>query len=307
LLILGVVGLGVYLLTGVVQVRPGELAVVRRFGRVLPDKPGPGLWVGLPWGLDRVDRVVVDEVRSVTVGYVDDQDADLGIPPGQVLTGDHNLVNVQVVLFYTVRHDEVADYVLQADRVEELLSRAVESSFGEWVGGRTVDEVLLMGKAGLRQDLLARVRERIEPYRLGIKVADARVAQVAPPLNVKDAFDNVARAQTQMTTQRHQAEQTAASHLSNARAEEYRVLETTAAYVRNQKVLARQEAERFLMRLRQYEAGRQTNPDYLRQIQQEERARLFARLKQSGQLDLLDHHLGPDGLDVYTAPTMPRR
>src|SRR5689334_14148917 len=109
LLLAGIVVLGVYLLTGVVQVRPGELAVVRRFGRVLPEKPGPGLWIGLPWGMDRVDRVLVDEVRSITVGYVDDQDADLGIPPGQVLTGDHNLVNVQVVLFYTVRPEEVAE------------------------------------------------------------------------------------------------------------------------------------------------------------------------------------------------------
>ena len=53
------------LTAGVVQVRPGERAVVRRFGRVLEHKPEPGLWVGLPWGMDRVDRVAVDRVQSV--------------------------------------------------------------------------------------------------------------------------------------------------------------------------------------------------------------------------------------------------
>ena len=53
------------LLTGVTEVRPGERAVVRRFGRVLDEKPKPGLWIGLPWGIDRVDRVPVDLARQL--------------------------------------------------------------------------------------------------------------------------------------------------------------------------------------------------------------------------------------------------
>src|SRR6476469_9592179 len=93
-----------YLLTGVVQVRRGERAVVRRFGRVLEHSPEPGLWVGLPWGMDRVDRVEVDTVRSVEVGY-DEAGGEAALPAGQVLTGDNNLVNVRVTLFYKVRPD----------------------------------------------------------------------------------------------------------------------------------------------------------------------------------------------------------
>src|SRR5947209_9355318 len=88
-----------YALTGVAQVRPGQRAVVRRFGRVLEHKPEPGLWVGLPWGMDRVDRVVVDRVQSVTVGYREGGEAGEALPAGQLLTGDHNLVNVQAVLY----------------------------------------------------------------------------------------------------------------------------------------------------------------------------------------------------------------
>src|SRR5262245_22291235 len=94
--ILLLVGVALYLLTGLVEVRRGERAVVRRFGRVLQEKPEPGLWVGLPWGMDRVDRVEVDSVRSVTVGG--DEEGELAIPSGQMLTGDHNLVNVQATL-----------------------------------------------------------------------------------------------------------------------------------------------------------------------------------------------------------------
>src|SRR6516165_9589789 len=113
-----------YGLTGVVPVRPGERAVVRRFGRVLEHKPEPGLWVGLPWGMDRVDRVAVDKVQSVVVGYQEETDDGLTVPAGQLLTGDHNLVDVQVVITYKVRPEAVEDYVTQQDRVDGLIARA---------------------------------------------------------------------------------------------------------------------------------------------------------------------------------------
>ena len=80
---LGVVALLASLLTGLTQVQPGEIAVVRRFGRVLDYTPGPGLYVGLPWGMERVDRVKVDEVRRVPAGFSGREASDSDItPPG---------------------------------------------------------------------------------------------------------------------------------------------------------------------------------------------------------------------------------
>src|SRR2546430_16097352 len=105
-----------YALSGVTLVRPGERAVVRRFGRVLEHKPGPGLWVGLPRGMDRVDLVPVDLGRNVTVGYRDGDTEPA--PTGQVLTGDHNLVNLRAELIYKVRPEQGADYVAHADPVD---------------------------------------------------------------------------------------------------------------------------------------------------------------------------------------------
>src|SRR5947209_20315446 len=93
-----------YLLAGITAVRPGERAVVRRFGAVVAT-PGPGLWVGLPWGLERVDRVAVDLVRCVTVGYEPDADAEAPLPAGHLLTGDQNVVTVRIVIDYAVRAD----------------------------------------------------------------------------------------------------------------------------------------------------------------------------------------------------------
>jgi modulator of FtsH protease HflK len=297
--------LAAYGLTGVTLTRPGELAVVRRFGRVLEHKPGPGLWVSLPWGMDRVDRVVVDRLQSVVVGYRGDDNPDLVIPPGQLLTGDHNLVNVQATIYYKVRPEEVADYVAQAGRVEAVLSRTAETVMAEWVAGRTVDDVLLNGKTALREDLVPRIEERFQPYRLGLEVRDARVTLIAPPDEVKDAFDRVAKVQTETATAKYRAEQEAQRLLRQAEADRYRSEQETEAYAARARFMARGDAERFLKRLDQYRLGRRHNPNYLRQIWEEERGKLFARLKENRQLDLLDHHLGADGLDLFTAPPLP--
>jgi membrane protease subunit HflK len=306
LLALLAVGLIAYGLTGVVEVRSGERAVVRRFGRVLDDKPGPGLWVGLPWGMDQVDRVAVERVQSVTVGFTDESEGQ-PLPSGELLTGDQNLVDVLAVLYYKVRADRLEDYVAHREAAPALLARAAETVMAEWVAGRTVDDVLLNGKNALRPQLTAGVTERIEPYRLGVEVLDAQVGLLAPPTDVKPAFDNVARAQTRTATLLNQAEQEAEARLRAARSEAFRVEQTALAYVTSQKLLAQQDADRFRVRLAQYREGLKRNPQYLRQIWEEERGKLFAKLREAGQLGLLDDHLGPDGLDLTVMPPLPKK
>jgi membrane protease subunit HflK len=306
--LLVVVGVGAYLATGLTEVRPGERAVVRRFGRVLPDTPGPGLWVGLPWGMDRVDRVSVDSLRRVEVGYRPEQDEDpQATPPGQLLTGDHNLVNVQVVLGYTVRENEVVDYVLQQDRADGLVARVAETVVAEWVAGRTVDDVLLQGRSALRGRLVEECGRRLAPYHLGVEVQQADVAYLFPPRQVKDAFDDVTRAQTEINQQVNKAEEDAAGTLARSRSEKYRLEQLALAYAHEQRSRARAEAASFEKRLAQYRRLEKDNPDFLRRVWLDEVGRLFARLKEGGRLDLLDNHLSGDGLDLTVIQPPPKK
>ena len=268
LLVACLLGLAAYGLTGVVQVRPGERVVIRRWGRVVRTIAEPGLWVGLPWGFDRVDRVAVDRVQSVSVGWQDDGTGQ-AMPSGQLLTGDHNLVNVQVTVYYKVHPDQVVDYVAAGDRIEGLIVRTAEAVLAEWIASRSVDDVLLRGKHELGPAL-----DRSAPWPAARIVSPgrpcrrcARVALIALPDEVKFAFDEVARAQTSNLTLRLPREQESRRPaLSAAQADRYRQEKNTAAYVHQQKLLAEREAGRFLERLRQYQVGQAKNPAYLRQI-----------------------------------------
>jgi modulator of FtsH protease HflK len=292
--------LGGYLLTGVAQVRPEERAVVRRFGRVVA-RPGPGLWVGLPWGIDRVDRVAVGTVRQLAVGYDPDAGDDTAAtPPGQLLTGDQNLVNVRLVLEYAIddRDGGLEDYVAQRDATDAVTAREAEAVAAEWVGGRPVDEVLLAGRAELPRWLMARLPARLDAHRIGVVVQRVSVDHLAAPAEVREAFERVNQAQTAIRTREYQAQQEAAQRVRDAQAVRFRLEQQAEAYRREKEGLAKADAEAFLKRLEQYHRLRAGNPGVLAGIWWDEMGRVLLGMKGRGRIDVLDQHLGKDGLDV---------
>ena len=105
-----------YLLSGITIVKPDEVAVILRWGRLVGSTPalqehGPGLLFALPQPVDEVVRVQVKRVSEVqvmtlmdTAGEGDDDDeetnADLSsLNPlqGYAITGDHNIVHVNMM------------------------------------------------------------------------------------------------------------------------------------------------------------------------------------------------------------------
>jgi membrane protease subunit HflK len=289
-----------YLVTGVAQIRPEERAVVRRFGKVVA-RPGPGLWVGLPWGIDRVDRVPVRAVRQLDAGYNPEAGDDTPFtPPGQFLTGDQNLVNVKLVLEYAVddRASELENYIANRDLVDVVLGREAEALAAEWVAGRAVDEVLLTGRAVMPAWVMARLPDRATAHKLGVVVQRVSVDHLAAPAEVRDAFEAVNQAQTAISTREFQARQEAAQRVREAEATRFRFEQQAEAYRREAVGLAAADAESFRKRLEQYQRLRTTNPDVLAGIWWEEMGKTLLGLKGRGRIDLLDHHLGKDGLDV---------
>jgi membrane protease subunit HflK len=258
---------------------------VRRFGRVLDVQPRAGLWVGFPWGIDRVDRVPVEQVRRVAVGYrLEDEGPREEAPPGQLLTGDHNLVNVQVVVNYAVDPDAVVDYVEQRDRVEELIARATEALLAEWVAGHLVDEVLQTGRVLLPRDLLERLPLRLAEYRLGVRVRSVNVAHLLAPAEVKEAFDQVAESKAKGDTLIEQARLDAEERRARAEVEVKRLESETKQDVAKKRTQTRAEVAAFEARLRAYHdnplVGEAGYWDYL--------VRVVTRLAQNGQLQPLD-------------------
>jgi membrane protease subunit HflK len=298
-----------YLLTGLAQVRPEERAVVRRFGQVVA-RPQPGLWVGLPWGIDRVDRVPVRTVRQIKAGYVPETAFDSpGTPLGQYLTGDQNLVNVQLVLDYAIGETDadLDDFVMHRDQVEVALSREAESIVGEWLGGRDVDEVLLTGNASLPAWVMARLPERMAGLRLGIRVQRVGVV-LAPPDEVRAAFEQVSQAQTGIRTKEYQARQEADQRIRQAESVRYKFEQEAEAFKSGQIRQAQADATDFLAQLSAFRELKKNNPDALTVIWWNEMHKTLVGLRaRGGRVEPLDAYLGPNGLDVSQFVSPKRR
>jgi membrane protease subunit HflK len=299
LLALVVMGSAVYTLaTAVTLVQPGEIAVVRRWGRFLPERSGAGLHIGLPWGIDRVDRVPIGSVRRVVVGFRD----DAGDSTGQMLTGDHNLVYAQAEIDYIVREDAIDEFVLLADRADVLVARAAESALAEWIAGHAVDEALLRGRAALPAILVDDINRRLEPYKLSVRVEQASLTRLNPPDEVRESFEAVAQAQTNIRTKINAAEEKADRKRREAAAEQFRLKSLAAAYAQEQTLQAQAEAQAFLNRLDQYRKISKEQPNYLNVLWQDEVTKLFERLRERGGIDVLDRYLGADGLNITQFP-----
>ena len=296
-----------YLLTGLAQVGPEERAVVRRFGRVVA-RPGPGLWVGLPWGFETVDRVPVRTARQLTVGYNPDDWSDrAGTPAGQYLTGDQNLVNVQLVLDYGISESDrdLDDYVNHRDRVDAVLGRLAEGAAAEWVAGRGVDLVLMTGNASLPAWVMDRVTERLPQARLGIRLQRVSVGYLAPPEEVRAAFEAVTQAQTNIRTREFQARQEASQRERYAEAMRYKLEQEASQYRDAQLGQARADADAFLRELASYRQLAQTNPDARAFIWWQEMREALAILEsRGGKVKPLDQYLQNGELTLTeTVPT----
>lgn len=290
----------VYLLTGVYQIRPEERAVVKRFGRIVA-RPGPGLWVGLPWGMDRVERVPIAQVQRVTIGYqLDDEGSALAVPAGLLLTGDENLVTLRVHIEFAVAEGDASldDYVLQRSGSDSVVAREAEAALTEWSAGRPFDRILLAGSDDLPRWLVPRLQARIEPFHLGIRIQNASVAFTSPPEGVRRDFERVNQAEAVNRTREFRATQERTQRLREAENVQLRMRLEASAYAESSKALAIAEADGFRKRIEQYHEQRKQVPEMLNLIWWDEMTRTMMALKERGRLDILDQYLGPDGLDL---------
>ncbi len=223
-LVLVLLALAGYLVSGLTQVRPGEVGVVRRLGQVV-DVVAPGLHLGLPWGFGRVDRVAIDEQRQLNVGYVDrDDPLPDRLPVGQVLTADDQLLNLRITLFFRVDAAAVVEFVLNQERIEELMTRLAEETLVVALGGERASRVLLGQAQGLESQLQARLAARIRSLGLALRIDSVNIVEAQPPTELIEVYRQVNRARTQREILEREALGRKSSEISAGRQDASRIV-----------------------------------------------------------------------------------
>jgi modulator of FtsH protease HflK len=236
-----------YLATGVTAVQPDEVGIVRRFGAVQREPWEPGLHWGLPWGMDRVDRIKLNQTRTLAVGATGATAAPLSRAPDpgvdDFLTGDLNLVTAEALVQYRVL--DPSAYLFGTTNIEGTLSAISEWAMTRALANRGIDELLTTSRAEVALGLMAAIQAMVDQQELGIRIVAIRLGRVVPPAAVAPAFADAARARSDRRQVITRAEEYRDRAQSEARGQAREIADLAAGRVDRLVQPARGEAARF--------------------------------------------------------------
>lgn len=248
-----------WLLSGVYIVSADQQAVVTRFGKVVEPRVMPGIHVSLPWPIDRVTKLKVQQLQRRVIGG-DISDGVLGRTDpllSQFLTGDQNIIHMRVVVQYSV--GVPAEYLYRAVDVGKAVGAAVEAELAHRVANRNVDAVLTTEKAAIQEEVRGAAQELLNEYAVGVRLASVSIESVAPPPEAADAFRDVAGAKADSARIVNEAHGYANSTIPKARGEAQQTLEAAQGYRERKINEALGDAARFSQVAAEYERAADVN------------------------------------------------
>jgi membrane protease subunit HflK len=241
-----------WLAWGIYVVRPDQQAVVARFGAVVDPRVYPGIHFALPWPIESVTKVKVNQMQRLVIGG-DVADNVLGRTPplaSQFLTGDQNIINMRVVVQYFV--GVPADFLFRSTSVAQAISVAVESELARRLARRGVDAVLTTERVAIQEDVLGASQALLNDYRAGVKLSSINIEIAAPPPDAAAAFRDVAGAKADAARTSDEAHGYANDLVPRARGEAAQLMQSAEAYRQSRINQATGDAARFQAVAREY-------------------------------------------------------
>lgn len=237
--------LALWLLSGIFLVQPDQQAVVTRFGAVTEPRVLPGIHYALPWPIDSVTKLKVQQLQRLVIGG-DLPDSVLGRTnplAAQFITGDQNIINMRVIVQYSV--GVPADYLFGTQDVAKAIGAAVEAELARRVAHGGVDAVLTTEKIAIQDETLAAAQKRINDYHAGVILSTVNIENVSPPAEAADAFRDVTNARADTTRIVSEAEGYANDLIPRARGEADQLQNSAEAYKLSKVNQATGDASRF--------------------------------------------------------------
>jgi membrane protease subunit HflK len=242
-ILIGLVAL--WIASGIFLVQADQQAVVTRFGAVTERRVTPGIHYALPWPIDSVTKLKVQQLQRLVIGG-DLPDSVLGRSnplAAQFITGDQNIINMRVVVQYSVSVPD--EYLFGTQDVSRAIGSAVEAELARRIAHRGVDAILTSEKVAIQEETRAAAQARINDYHAGVSLSTVNIENVSPPAEAADAFRDVTNARADTTRIVSEAEGYANDLVPRARGEAEQLRNSAEAYKMSKVNQAAGDAARF--------------------------------------------------------------
>lgn len=224
-----------YILAGLYIVKPAEQGVITRFGKYhRTTGPGPHWY---PQFIEKVEIVKTEELFSTRQA-------------GTMLTGDENLVSVEIQVQYRI--SDVNKYLFQVVDPEKSLKQAAESALRQAVGHNKLDFIITSGRVEIEEQTRKQLINTLEGYNVGLHVAAVTLKEAKAPEQVKAAFDDVTKAREDRERFIHEAESYYNKIVPEAKGQAQQMLQEAEAYQQEAVNAALGDTQRFNMILPEY-------------------------------------------------------
>ncbi len=277
LVVLGILLLGVGS-TLFYRVEASDEGVVLRFGQHVRTVP-PGLHFKLPWPVEQVHAVPVQQIQTLEFGFQTEQPGRVtryapqgtdDIAVSEMLTGDLNLAHVEWIVQYRVKNS--LDFLFKIGGTElpstqrtayagdsanpavaDTVRDVSEFVMRKLVGDTTVDAVLTVGRDRIASDAKRLTQEILDGFESGVEIVTVKLQSTSPPEEVADAFQSVNRARQNKERSVNLAEGERNSKIPAARGARDQAISEAEGYRERVTRQAQGEVNAFLSQLAEYE------------------------------------------------------
>jgi membrane protease subunit HflK len=237
--------------SGFFRVEPDELGVVLRFGKYTRDAK-PGLNYHLPYPVETVLTPKVTRVNRIDIGMRLIEDPRRSAPQMRdipeeslMLTGDENIVDVDVSVFWLVKSGGAGEYLFNIQNPEGTVKAVAESAMREVIGRSEIQPILTGARQSIETSVHELMQKVLDTYQAGVQVTQVQLQKVDPPAQVIESFREVQAARADLVRLQNEAETYANQKVPEAKGQASKILQDAEAYKSQTVAEATGQASRF--------------------------------------------------------------
>ncbi len=205
-----------FLSTMFVFIETGEQALLERFGRPVPGKEvlSPGVYVKLPWPIDKVYRYRTEQIQSFVIGVVPEEgeheentvvwsvahekEENLIVASHDVTTVSTNsdkksppvnLLSVGIPVQFQITN--LTSWAYNNEAPDELLQKVATREVVHYLVSVDLNDIMSRGRAAAATALQERIQKAADDRDLGAKIVFVGLEDIHPPVAVAGSYEKV--------------------------------------------------------------------------------------------------------------------